>query len=46
MDSPSSDRPDEVGNDRLSVAPARTRCLYLDLDGTLLGQGRLAAARR
>jgi len=39
MDSPSSDRPGEVGNDRLSVAPARTRCLYLDLDGTLLGRG-------
>ena len=30
---------------RVSV-PARARCLYLDLDGTLLGKRRVAAARR
>jgi hydroxymethylpyrimidine pyrophosphatase-like HAD family hydrolase len=40
MDSPISSRREEGGNDRLSSASsARMRCLYVDLDGTLLGKG-------
>ncbi len=39
MDTPHADCRDDAGNERLSSAlAARTRCLYLDLDGTLLGK--------
>jgi phosphoglycolate phosphatase len=40
MSEPSPIRGEEAGNERLSVdAGARTRCVYVDLDGTLLGRG-------
>jgi phosphoglycolate phosphatase len=40
MDHPNPISGEAAGNDRLSIAStARTRCLYVDLDGTLLGRG-------
>ncbi|MFZ1926501.1 MAG: hypothetical protein WAU42_10195, partial [Solirubrobacteraceae bacterium] len=40
MDHLSPIRGEEAGNERLSSASTtRARCLYVDLDGTLLGRG-------